>query len=65
MDETGYDLYVDIARVYSDPKRYKDMIDTLSDPEFQTYRFYIKLRGYYEHLKRRIAPKGEDLFDLF
>ena len=20
MDETGYDLYVDIARVYSDPK---------------------------------------------
>lgn len=29
MDETGYDLYVDIAQVYSDPKRYKDMIDTL------------------------------------
>ncbi len=65
MNETVYDLNVDIARVYSDPERYKDMIDTLSDPEFPTYRFYVRLREYYEDLKRRIAPKGEDLFDLF
>ena len=65
MDEIVYDLKVDIARVFSDPERYKDMIDTLSDPEFRTYRFYVRLREYYEDLKRRIAPKGEDLFDLF
>ena len=65
MDVTVYDPNGDIARVYSDPERYKDMIDTLSDPEFPTYRFYVRLREYYEDLKRRIAPKGEDLFDLF
>ena len=37
IDETVYDLNVDIARVYSDPKRYQDMIDTLSDPGCPTY----------------------------
>ena len=37
MDVTVYDPNGDIARVYSDPERYQDMIDTLSDPGCPTY----------------------------
>ena len=41
------------------------MIDTLDDPDFLTNRYYVLLREYYEELTRKIAPKGDDLFDLF
>lgn len=65
MEGTVCDLNIDVARIYSDPERYKDMIDTLDDPDFLTNRYYVLLREYYEELTRKIAPKGDDLFDLF
>jgi len=65
LDQTIYDLNIDVKRVFSDPEHYKDLIETFNDPEFPAYRYYIKLREYYEELKKKIAPKGDDLFDLF
>ena len=65
MDQTAYDLNIDVNRVFSDPDHYKDLIEAFNDSEFPTYRYYIKLRDYYEELKQKIAPKGDDLFDLF
>ena len=65
MEGTVCDLNIGVARIYSDPERYKDMIDTLDDPDFLTNRYYVLLREYYEELTRKIAPKGDDLFDLF
>lgn len=60
----GWNLEIDVEKLFEVADRYQDIIATLTSEDFALHQEYNAVRKYLKKLQKDLTPKGDDLFDL-